>query len=293
MKNRITLGVDFGGSSSKATLLDENGKILATSTKEYPCYFPNPGWAEYDAGDSSIGSETWGDYITTSLSGNSGTINITPSFANIPSGAKISSYLITACFQTQEEGGDYVNVPIYSTGELGGTVSSDYHYTQPVDPNANVGPAASGGPALMSAPLRMSVWMAPAESNAVPAEQSGFLQSGNEITPLGTSAEPAAEPVTEKAAEVLVKGAETPPEVPAEIPAETPAETPTEVPAEPAAEPPTEALTVVPIQPAAETPAETSAESAVETPVETPTETPAETPAEPAVEEVPQTASDL
>ena len=249
--------------------------------------------AEYDAGDSSIGSETWGDYITTSLSGNSGTINITPSFANIPSGAKISSYLITACFQTQEEGGDYVNVPIYSTGELGGTVSSDYHYTQPVDPNANVGPAASGGPALMSAPLRMSVWMAPAGSNAAPAEQSGFLQSGNEITPLGTSAEPAAEPVTEKAAEVPVEGAETPPEVPAEIPAETPAETPTEVPAEPAAEPPTEALTVVPIQPAAETPAETSAESAVETPVETPTETPAETPAEPAVEEVPQTASDL
>ena len=51
MAKRITLGVDFGGSSSKATLLDESGKILATSTKEYPCYFPQPGWAEYEAED--------------------------------------------------------------------------------------------------------------------------------------------------------------------------------------------------------------------------------------------------
>ena len=51
MKNRLTLGVDFGGSSSKATLLDENGKILAVSHAEYPCYFPHPGWAEYEADD--------------------------------------------------------------------------------------------------------------------------------------------------------------------------------------------------------------------------------------------------
>ena len=47
----MTLGVDFGGSSSKATLLDCEGKILATSTQEYPCYFPEHGWAEYDAQD--------------------------------------------------------------------------------------------------------------------------------------------------------------------------------------------------------------------------------------------------
>ena len=51
MKKRITLGVDFGGSSSKATLLEESGKILATATTEYPCYFPQPGWAEYEADD--------------------------------------------------------------------------------------------------------------------------------------------------------------------------------------------------------------------------------------------------
>ncbi|MDY3860715.1 MAG: FGGY family carbohydrate kinase [Candidatus Limivicinus sp.] len=51
MSKRMTLGVDFGGSSSKATLLDSDGKILATSTQEYPCYFPEHGWAEYDAED--------------------------------------------------------------------------------------------------------------------------------------------------------------------------------------------------------------------------------------------------
>ena len=46
MANRMTIGVDFGGSSSKATLLDESGTILATSTQEYPSYYPYPGWLE-------------------------------------------------------------------------------------------------------------------------------------------------------------------------------------------------------------------------------------------------------
>lgn len=51
MANRMTIGIDFGGSSSKATLLDENGTILATSTKEYPSYYPHPGWLEQDPQD--------------------------------------------------------------------------------------------------------------------------------------------------------------------------------------------------------------------------------------------------
>ena len=46
---RMTLGVDMGGSSSKATLIDETGKVLATSTKEYPSYSPRAGWLEQDA----------------------------------------------------------------------------------------------------------------------------------------------------------------------------------------------------------------------------------------------------
>jgi len=45
------LGVDLGGSSSKATLIDNQGNILATSSKEYPSYSPKPGWLEQDADD--------------------------------------------------------------------------------------------------------------------------------------------------------------------------------------------------------------------------------------------------
>ncbi|MBE5783585.1 MAG: xylulokinase [Clostridiales bacterium] len=46
------LGVDFGGSSSKATLLGEDGKVYAVSSCEYPTYYPENGWAEQDAEDS-------------------------------------------------------------------------------------------------------------------------------------------------------------------------------------------------------------------------------------------------
>jgi len=48
---QMTLGIDLGGSSSKATLIDETGRILATSSKEYPSYSPVPGWLEQDADD--------------------------------------------------------------------------------------------------------------------------------------------------------------------------------------------------------------------------------------------------
>lgn len=51
MADSYTLGVDFGGSSSKATLLDRTGRIVATSTAEYPCRCEHPGWSEYDADD--------------------------------------------------------------------------------------------------------------------------------------------------------------------------------------------------------------------------------------------------
>ena len=40
------LGVDFGGGASKATLLDENGKVVATATAEYPTYYGEGGKAE-------------------------------------------------------------------------------------------------------------------------------------------------------------------------------------------------------------------------------------------------------
>ncbi len=49
MAEKFTLGVDLGGSSSKATLLDRRGRIVFTSTVEYPSYSPAPGRLEQDA----------------------------------------------------------------------------------------------------------------------------------------------------------------------------------------------------------------------------------------------------
>lgn len=49
---RYLLGVDFGGSSSKATLLGEDGRVTATTTCEYPTYYPQSGWAEQNPEDS-------------------------------------------------------------------------------------------------------------------------------------------------------------------------------------------------------------------------------------------------
>ncbi len=46
------MGVDFGGGSSKATLLREDGVIIATAAEEYPTRFPHVGWAEQDPEDS-------------------------------------------------------------------------------------------------------------------------------------------------------------------------------------------------------------------------------------------------
>ena len=43
---KYLLGIDFGGGSSKATLIDENGSIVAENTVEYPTYYPELGWCE-------------------------------------------------------------------------------------------------------------------------------------------------------------------------------------------------------------------------------------------------------
>lgn len=49
---RYLLGVDFGGTSSKATLLGKDGRIYATAVCEYPTHYPQNGWAEQDPRDS-------------------------------------------------------------------------------------------------------------------------------------------------------------------------------------------------------------------------------------------------
>lgn len=40
------VGVDLGTSSVKLVLMEENGEIRNIVTKEYPLYFPKPGWSE-------------------------------------------------------------------------------------------------------------------------------------------------------------------------------------------------------------------------------------------------------
>ena len=49
---KYLLGVDFGGSSSKATLLGEDGRVYAEASREYPTYYPENGWAQQDMEDS-------------------------------------------------------------------------------------------------------------------------------------------------------------------------------------------------------------------------------------------------
>lgn len=48
---KYVLGVDFGGSSSKATLIDQSGSIIATASREYPLYYLQDGWCEQSAED--------------------------------------------------------------------------------------------------------------------------------------------------------------------------------------------------------------------------------------------------
>ena len=45
------LGVDFGGGASKATLLNEQGAVVATATAEYPTFYGENGKAEQDPMD--------------------------------------------------------------------------------------------------------------------------------------------------------------------------------------------------------------------------------------------------
>lgn len=47
----LLIGVDLGTSAVKLLLMDEEGKILNIVSKEYPLYFPKPGWSEQNPED--------------------------------------------------------------------------------------------------------------------------------------------------------------------------------------------------------------------------------------------------
>lgn len=42
------IGIDLGTSAMKLLLLDKEGNILNTAAREYPLFFPHPGWSEQD-----------------------------------------------------------------------------------------------------------------------------------------------------------------------------------------------------------------------------------------------------
>ena len=48
---KYLLGIDFGGGASKATLLSEAGRVVATHTVEYPTHYPAAGFVEQDPDD--------------------------------------------------------------------------------------------------------------------------------------------------------------------------------------------------------------------------------------------------
>jgi xylulokinase len=52
------LGIDIGTSGTKALVCDEDGKVLATATAEYPLLSPKPGWYEQRPSDWWAGVES-------------------------------------------------------------------------------------------------------------------------------------------------------------------------------------------------------------------------------------------
>lgn len=42
----LYIGIDLGTSAVKLLLMDSEGKIQNIVSREYPIYFPNPGWSE-------------------------------------------------------------------------------------------------------------------------------------------------------------------------------------------------------------------------------------------------------
>ena len=49
--SRYLMGIDEGTTGCKACLFDETGTPVSIASREYPCYYPHPGWVEQDIGE--------------------------------------------------------------------------------------------------------------------------------------------------------------------------------------------------------------------------------------------------
>ena len=48
MEKKYIMAMDQGTTSCRAILFDKNGKICSMAQKEFPQYYPRPGWVEHD-----------------------------------------------------------------------------------------------------------------------------------------------------------------------------------------------------------------------------------------------------
>lgn len=48
---KYILAIDQGTTSSRAILFNKRGEMVASAQKEFPQYFPKPGWVEQDANE--------------------------------------------------------------------------------------------------------------------------------------------------------------------------------------------------------------------------------------------------
>ena len=48
---KYLLGIDIGTSSCKAALFEQDGRIVGQITRDYPVFYPHPGWAEQNPED--------------------------------------------------------------------------------------------------------------------------------------------------------------------------------------------------------------------------------------------------
>lgn len=58
------IGIDLGTSAMKLLLMDTEGKIQNTVTKEYPLEFPQPGWSQQNPEDWRKESSAYGAMIS-------------------------------------------------------------------------------------------------------------------------------------------------------------------------------------------------------------------------------------
>ncbi|TCS83184.1 glycerol kinase GlpK [Tepidibacillus fermentans] len=57
MTEKYILSIDQGTTSSRAILFNKNGEIVAMTQREFPQYYPKPGWVEHNA------NEIWGSVL--------------------------------------------------------------------------------------------------------------------------------------------------------------------------------------------------------------------------------------